>query len=71
MAEPLTGVFDAGGRQLTRRELLGLAAAAEMVPVRVELLDSNGERVTTFAPEFRPDVAASITAARIMGPDET
>jgi hypothetical protein len=67
----MTGAFDAAGRQLTRRELLGLANASAGARVHIELLDKDGTRITTLAPEFQPEIAALVVAARIMGPDET
>lgn len=66
----MTGFFDRAGREYTPAELAlrlpALSAAARTSRVVVELLDAQGARVTTLAPAFATDLAASIVAARII-----
>ncbi len=70
----MTAFFDPlTGRPCTRDELAArlpaVAAGIRMVRVVVELFDAQGAGVTQFAPEFTPDVAASVVGARII-PDD-
>lgn len=58
MTDPATG--------LTRAQLQAALRRTETQRVVVELLDAQGQPVTQVAPEFQPQVAASIVAARII-----
>lgn len=64
-------VFDETGRELSRAELL--AAAVEASPqarVNVELIDRDGNRITTIGTDLEPALAAQVAGARLIPADE-
>jgi hypothetical protein len=65
----MTGFFDATGREMTPAELRARRAALDLADqprIVIELLDADGNRVTTLAQPLHPTAAALVASARII-----